>query len=471
MRVHKPIIWAIGVVLFLVIGVLLVPAPYLKDLIQPPVRAPEKTFKLGRRLLVVAPHPDDETLGGAGLILKALAAGAKVKVVIMTSGDGYREAVRKNFNVAVPGPADFRRLGVMRHEESVRAMKRLGLRESDLIFLAYPDGGTNGMWEFNWDYSNLHRGLNGAVRAPYPFAAEKQAPYCGANVVKSLTAVLRNFQPTDVLYPDANDQHHDHWATNAFVKYVLTLEKMRVSEWTYLVHRGDFPWPWEYNTKLALTPPAALRPLDTHWLYPPLSPREQNLKLAAVKEYKSQTHVINPFLEAFVRKNELVGTYSELVLPQAALGSPDFDNPHKFPYQLFPDAAADDILTELEPQGDIIALGGVLSGRRLSIGLETKVNAAKPIQYNLHLRLFRPEGVKRVDLSVAGFQVTQQKWAENSIIVEPKPLLHIWRNRLWLTLPPGLMDNTSAFMISADTLKGRRRIDKAAWRLVELSGT
>src|SRR5512143_3590489 len=40
------------------------------------------------RLMVFAPHPDDETLGAGGLIQRVLATGGKVRVVFVTNGDG-----------------------------------------------------------------------------------------------------------------------------------------------------------------------------------------------------------------------------------------------------------------------------------------------------------------------------------------------------------------------------------------------
>ncbi|MCB1569830.1 MAG: PIG-L family deacetylase, partial [Xanthomonadales bacterium] len=39
------------------------------------------------RLLVVVPHPDDETLATGGLIQRALLAGAALRVVFATDGD------------------------------------------------------------------------------------------------------------------------------------------------------------------------------------------------------------------------------------------------------------------------------------------------------------------------------------------------------------------------------------------------
>ena len=46
------------------------------------------------RILVLAPHPDDELLGAAGLLLEAEEKGVEAKIVIATNGDGYPWAAR-----------------------------------------------------------------------------------------------------------------------------------------------------------------------------------------------------------------------------------------------------------------------------------------------------------------------------------------------------------------------------------------
>ena len=43
----------------------------------------------GRSVLIVAPHPDDDLLYGAGIAATALAQGDSVKVVYMPNGDLY----------------------------------------------------------------------------------------------------------------------------------------------------------------------------------------------------------------------------------------------------------------------------------------------------------------------------------------------------------------------------------------------
>lgn len=62
---------------------------------------------VGERLLVVAPHPDDETLGAGGLIEHVLAPRGTVLVVFVTGGDGYVEALVHETGQLRPGPADY----------------------------------------------------------------------------------------------------------------------------------------------------------------------------------------------------------------------------------------------------------------------------------------------------------------------------------------------------------------------------
>lgn len=425
-------------------------------------------LEIGERTLIVAPHPDDETLGGGGVIEKAVAAGKQVKVVIMTSGDGYERAVIENFGVLKPSANDYRRLGETRHLETLAAMQHFGVKAENVIFLGYPDGGVNGMWESDWDYDKLHRGLNGADRSPYPFAYEPNASYCGANVVKNLISVIREFQPTDIVYPDPNDQHHDHWATSAFVKYVLTEQKYKTNEWTYLVHRGDYPVPWKYEPDSPLHPPFVLSGLDTHWIALPMDEREERIKREAIQKYGTQTKVMNRFLEAFIRTNELLGTYNDPVLP-VEQGNLRLDGTAKLPYTVFLDAFSDTIKRELEGNADLTAVAAVLDRQGLHIGIETREPIADNLMYNIRLRLFHSGQVGRLDLTVHRSRVTGVRYASNSLEMPDSTRLRIQGRQLWVTLPASVLDGISGIMLCADSFKNRERIDKTAWRLIRVA--
>ena len=62
-----------------------------------------------RRLIVVAAHPDDETLGAGGLIAEADGLGVAVTVVVATAGEGSHPAVGNHTPGGVGGSADGRR--------------------------------------------------------------------------------------------------------------------------------------------------------------------------------------------------------------------------------------------------------------------------------------------------------------------------------------------------------------------------
>jgi LmbE family N-acetylglucosaminyl deacetylase len=78
-------------------------------------------------IVVVAPHPDDETLGAGGLIFTCAQAAARVTVVCVTDGEAACPEV----------PA----LDHVRRRELVSAMRELELAPADIFRLGLPDGG------------------------------------------------------------------------------------------------------------------------------------------------------------------------------------------------------------------------------------------------------------------------------------------------------------------------------------------
>lgn len=85
----------------------------------------------GRPLLVVAPHPDDESLGCGGLIMQTTQLGGKVHIVIVT--DGARSHPRSRTH-----PPD--RLRQVRRNEALEAAAALGVPAEQVSFLDVPDG-------------------------------------------------------------------------------------------------------------------------------------------------------------------------------------------------------------------------------------------------------------------------------------------------------------------------------------------
>ena len=82
-----------------------------------------------QHILFVAPHPDDEVLGTGAQIWKAQQRGDDYKVVIVTCGDAYDEALAawKNSKAAKDrngdGKIDYLDLGIARHDETLAALR------------------------------------------------------------------------------------------------------------------------------------------------------------------------------------------------------------------------------------------------------------------------------------------------------------------------------------------------------------
>lgn len=103
-------------------------------------------------VLVVAPHPDDEVIGCAGVILRTLDAKKHVAVVVLTNGDGYAAlaaAVAKKEREQLT-PEDFMKAGALRQGHSVNAMKRLTVYLTEAHAVPSPDG-KRVRWASDWD--------------------------------------------------------------------------------------------------------------------------------------------------------------------------------------------------------------------------------------------------------------------------------------------------------------------------------
>lgn len=262
-------------------------------------------------LLVFSPHPDDETLGASGLIQRVLEAGGKVKVVFMTSGDGFPEGVETENHITHPTAKDYRKYGLERREESLKADAELGVRPQDIIFLGFPDGGLT--------YLRLKfRAHPLAFRSP--FTRESRPPlfeciipdtnYTGLALTREVERIIVDFRPTVVATTPLEDQHPDHNATYYFIRD--TLKRVNAKHpgiqprfFTFLVHYGQWPIGQGAGSGARLNPPDGFPLNGRNWITLPLKPEEVTRKRKAILEYHSQMLVMGRFLLSFARSNEL----------------------------------------------------------------------------------------------------------------------------------------------------------------------
>lgn len=145
------------------------------------------------RVLVVAPHPDDETIGCGGTIARLTAAGTQADVVVCTDGEA-----------TIGSPASPAETARRRRDEAVAACALLGARPP--TFLGLPDG---------------------------------HLPAHAHAVADALDDRLRALRPQAVLVPWALERHADHRAIVAAL--AATPRHPDVDVWCYEVHTPLHP--------------------------------------------------------------------------------------------------------------------------------------------------------------------------------------------------------------------------------------
>ena len=147
---------------------------------------------MSRKILIFAPHADDETLGCGGIIAKNTFLGNQVKVVVVTGAGGEKH---KHFS---------NELFLTVQNEFKKAMAVLSV--NDYEFLNFP--------------STM---LDIVGRLELNIAIDK---------------ITRKFQPSDIYVPFAGDMHNDHRmvceavavATRPYLNYVNMIENIYAYE-------------------------------------------------------------------------------------------------------------------------------------------------------------------------------------------------------------------------------------------------
>jgi LmbE family N-acetylglucosaminyl deacetylase len=141
------------------------------------------------RCVVLAPHPDDESLGCGGLIASSVADGRPPSVLILTDGTGSH-----------PNSAEYPpdRLRALRRQEAITAVTALGLPSDHIHFIDQKD---------------------------------TAAPTGGSGFDAIIQMILRLTSPgsvTAILAPWRHDPHCDHEAAALLAERLATLLNIRL---------------------------------------------------------------------------------------------------------------------------------------------------------------------------------------------------------------------------------------------------
>ncbi len=161
------------------------------NLLRHRVSAPPELIPRARaqRVMVLAPHPDDDVIGCGGTLCKHRMAGDDVSVIYLTDGARGRD------HAAPPCPETAKE----RRREAERAAGVLGIR--DLVFLEFTDGELSS----------------------------------GAETVTLLLRELERTSPQAVFLPFLQDSHPDHRAANRAFAAAVRKRKARMDVYAYEV--------------------------------------------------------------------------------------------------------------------------------------------------------------------------------------------------------------------------------------------
>src|SRR5207244_1013423 len=167
-------------------------------------------FTCSSRLMLIAAHPDDESLACSIVPQRALCAGAAIRVIYATDGENNpwpQRVLERKWRL---NGTDRERWGKLRRAEALAALEVLGVRATSASFLALPDQ------ELTELVLSDHR-----------------------DALKRLAAIVADWAPTDLLVPSISDTHPDHSALAVMLRLVWSeylSAKGAMSAWRYVVH-------------------------------------------------------------------------------------------------------------------------------------------------------------------------------------------------------------------------------------------
>lgn len=209
-------------------------------------------------ILIVAPHPDDETLGCGGAI--ALLRQLKIPVAVVVVSDG----TKSHPNSKLYPPLALKRL---REQESLTALKILGVDPEAVTFLAMPDGAVNVSSE-----------------------SEK--------AIASIAQYLTNLSPSIVFLPWRKDPHPDHRASSQL--FINAIENLGISP-----RLVEYPiWDWDTTQRQNFSESVNAWRLDISSVL--------KLKRQAIAQYRSQiSDLINDDPECFRLSAEMLQNFTQ----------------------------------------------------------------------------------------------------------------------------------------------------------------
>lgn len=281
----------------------------------------------GDRILVLAPHPDDEVLGTGGVLREAVRRGLPTRVVFLTNGDSNEWSFLAYRKRPVIRPQAVLAMGTLRRQEALAAAAILGVPAANVSFLGYPDYGTLAIWRDHWGDQPPGRGrLTRATAVPYSTAYRPGAPFKGEEILQDLETIVRQFRPTRIFLSHPADHHPDHAALYLFTRVALwdlqgTQGAAAPALHPFLVHYPHWPGEKGFHPSEELRPPARLA-TNFCWQSRELDREEIDVKRRALAAHRTQFDYSATRLLPLVGANEI---YGDLDVPPLAADGETID--------------------------------------------------------------------------------------------------------------------------------------------------
>jgi LmbE family N-acetylglucosaminyl deacetylase len=281
------------------------------------------------RILIIAPHEDDETIGTGGIIQKASNLGIPIKVIYMTNGDANEFAFMAYRHEPWLTPAINREMGRTRQTEATKVLDQLGVVKNNIVFLGYPDRSTLTIWQNYWQIDKpFYNLLTNTTSVPYENTIGYQKPYTAESIYNDLKNQIVDFKPTKIFVTGPTDIHPDHQAAYLFTKLVTMRNQSELSQtqlYTYLVHYGFWPEPQGKHLSDWINLPKKLLTQKNYWLSSELDNQQIQNKFNYITQYKTQTADNYFDLISYAKKNELFCTDFEKILSKDNSNNPTTD--------------------------------------------------------------------------------------------------------------------------------------------------
>lgn len=170
------------------------------------------------RVLIVAPHPDDDVISAGGLIQRALAAGGQIRVLFLTNGESNPWPQRAQLRKWRITASDREGWAALRATEAVAGLHLLGAPADCAHFLRFPDQ----------QLSSMARRGDEAVGT-------------------AIANHAKDFQPSIAIVPSVFDFHSDHRAAAYFSHRAIDPQLIA----TYVIHGEVAPQRTRFTIQLS----------------------------------------------------------------------------------------------------------------------------------------------------------------------------------------------------------------------------